>query len=152
MRFTRLRLSWLFSLSVALLVGVSLLVMQTEVKGQKITRIAPIAPTGRFQPLQSPYNCQPCHERQFRENQQNLKSGYRAVSPTFNALELAGNFAAQGAVDSNPDFRNLRPVYPPERNFSTAVDGYQSLNEVRPGFCLGCHNGDRKSTRLNSSH
>ena len=132
MRFTKFRLSLLFSFSVALLLGTSLLVTSTQVKGQKITRIAPTAPTGRTQPFQSPYSCQPCHERQFRENRQNLKSGYRAVSPTFNALELAGNFSNGGA---------LRPVYPPSRNFSNEEGRYESPGELVPGFCLGCHNG-----------
>jgi len=132
MRITRFRFSLLFSLSVTLLVGVPLWITQTEVKGQKITRIGPIAPTGRLQPMQSPYNCQTCHERQFRENRQNLKSGYRSVSPTFNALELAANFTNGGA---------LRPVYPPERNFSNTEEPYESASELVPGFCLGCHNG-----------
>ena len=134
-RFIRFWLLLLFPLLM------SLSITQLELSAQSIKRIAPVTPTGRLQPYQSPFNCLPCHERQFRENRQNLKSGYRNASPTFSGLELAGNFLAQGAVEANPDFRNLRPVYPPEINMVTAMDAYQNANQLRAGFCLGCHNG-----------
>ncbi len=69
------------------------------------------APTGAVQSLQLNQTCQVCHERQFQETIQSVKSGYRAISPAFNALELAGNFLAQTALESGAIRNNLRPVY-----------------------------------------
>ena len=54
------------------------------------------------QPYQPAEACLPCHQRQYDELRSSVKSGYRSVSPLFNALELAGNFLSGG---------RLRPVY-----------------------------------------
>src|SRR5713101_6436272 len=80
-----------------------------------------IPPSGRFQDFQSPLVCAECHPRQFREFRQAVHAGFRNVSPTFNALELAGNALAQAGLDAgrlntnvtDPTVinNNLRPVY-----------------------------------------
>src|SRR5579872_4586561 len=54
------------------------------------------------QPYQRPEKCLPCHQRQYDELRSSVKSGYRNVSPLFNALETAGNLISGGL---------LRPVY-----------------------------------------
>ncbi|MEQ9496680.1 MAG: hypothetical protein RIT81_07475 [Deltaproteobacteria bacterium] len=95
------------------------------------------------QPYQPPQNCAPCHQRQFDETQQSVMSGYRSVSPLMNSLELAGNFAAQGALENGAIGNNLRPVYPQEGE----EGGTNVLNSVPPtggdqirsAFCIGCH-------------
>src|SRR5271169_5270421 len=56
----------------------------------------------KSQDIQQPQNCLPCHQRQYNELRQSVKSGYRNVSPLFNGLETAGNFITGGV---------LRPVY-----------------------------------------
>ena len=74
-----------------LLAVVTIPLIMAPLWGQTVTRIVPPLDTGAVQTYQSPFACQPCHPRQFRENRQSVKSGYRNFSPTFNALELAGN-------------------------------------------------------------
>ncbi len=109
------------------------------------------------QAFQSPEVCAECHPRQFREFRQAVHAGYRNVSPTFNGLELAGNALAQAGVDAgrlntdvtNPAVvnNNLRPVYSDtprqgvnNRNLVHPLNELlQSNNQLRSGFCLGCH-------------
>lgn len=95
------------------------------------------------QPYQPPQNCQPCHLRQFDETQQSLMSGYRSVSPLMNALELAGNFAAQGALEAGAIGNNLRPVYPesPGEGGTNVLNSVPptSGDQIRSGFCISCH-------------
>ncbi len=91
--------------------------------------------------LQRNQTCQVCHERQYQETLQSVKSGYRSISPAFNTLELAGNFAAQAALEAGAIGANLRPVYGPDgENMVSAVE-YDNADEVRSAFCIGCHNG-----------
>ena len=110
------------------------------------------------QAFQSPRVCAECHPRQFRELRQAVHAGYRNVSPTFNALELAGNALLQGGVDmgrlsrdkTNPAVinNNLRPVYADtprqgvnNRNAVSPLDDLiESENQLRSAFCAGCHN------------
>lgn len=106
-------------------------------------------PTGvvfQNQNYQRPQNCLPCHQRQFDELRSSVKSGYRNVSPLMNGLELSANFLNGGL---------LRPVYATSTKTLTLADGqvipfttnmfttpvFQSINQMRAGFCLGCHNG-----------
>ena len=98
------------------------------------------------QDYQKPQNCLPCHQRQFDELRSSVKSGYRNVSPLFNGLEMSANFLNGGL---------LRPVYATSTKTLTLADGtiipfntnmfttpiFQNLNQLRAGFCLGCHNG-----------
>ena len=57
----------------------------------------------KSQPIQQPQSRSPCHQRQYDELRQSVKSGYRNVSPAvFNGLETAGNFITGDS---------LRPVY-----------------------------------------
>lgn len=102
--------------------------------------------TFQNQPYQRPQNCLPCHQRQYDELRSAVKSGYRNVSPLFNGLEMASNFLTGGL---------LRPVYATSTKMLTLPDGtvipfttnffttpvYQSVSQIRAGFCLGCHNG-----------
>jgi hypothetical protein len=104
--------------------------------------------TGAEQDFQRIEACATCHERQYQQTLQSVKSGYRAISPLFNGLELAGNFLAQGALEQQAIRNNLRPVYqsdaPPDvrqTNMITSEGGYQNANELRAGFCVGCHDG-----------
>lgn len=95
--------------------------------------------TGATQALQRNQTCKVCHERQYQETLQSVKSGYRAISPAFNSLELAGNFLAQTALQAGAIGNNLRPVYGPDgENMVSAVE-YDNANEVRAAFCIGCH-------------
>jgi hypothetical protein len=98
------------------------------------------------QDYQKPQNCLPCHQRQFDELRSSVKSGYRNVSPLFNGLEMSANFLNGGL---------LRPVYATSTKTLTLADGtiipftsnmfttpiFQNVNQLRAGFCLGCHNG-----------
>jgi hypothetical protein len=98
------------------------------------------------QDYQKPQNCLPCHQRQFDELRSSVKSGYRNISPLFNGLEMSANFLNGGL---------LRPVYATSTKTLTLADGtiipfttnmfttpvFQNLNQLRAGFCLGCHNG-----------
>lgn len=119
---------------------------------QTTTRIVPPLNTGEAQAHQSPFNCQPCHPRQFRENRQSVKSGYRNFSPTFNALELATNFLVTPALESGAILTNLRPTnvfHDPVSNLVTSSN-MANNNNVRAGFCIGCHNGVGIGQSLNS--
>jgi hypothetical protein len=98
------------------------------------------------QDYQRPQNCLPCHQRQYDELRSSVKSGYRNVSPLFNGLELSANFLNGGL---------LRPVDADSSKTLTLADGtivpfttnmfttpiFQNVNQLRAGFCLGCHNG-----------
>src|SRR5579862_1068132 len=125
-------------LTVATLLGsLSILAAQTPVGN-------PDNPVESMQPQtpQRPENCLPCHQRQYDELHTAVKSGYRNVSPLFNALETASNFLNGGL---------LRPVYSDSTN-KTQTNGqpltsnmtttplFTDLNQVRAGFCLTCHN------------
>ncbi len=95
------------------------------------------------QDYQRPEKCLPCHQRQYDELRSSVKTGYRNVSPLFNALELAGNLLNGGL---------LRPVYADSVKTTTAADGsiiplntnlfttpaFVNVNQVRAGFCLTC--------------
>jgi hypothetical protein len=93
------------------------------------------------QNYQTPENCLPCHQRQYDELKSSVKSGYRNVSPLFNALETSANFLNGGL---------LRPVYsdstvvlpdgvPLNSNmFTTPV--LTEIRQVQAGFCFTCHN------------
>ncbi len=110
---------------------------------------ADITPTGNpvsspfpSQNYQPPQNCLPCHQRQYDELRSSVKSGYRNVSPLFNALEVAGNLVNGGL---------LRPVYsdstvliqpgaiPLNTNMFTSPVLTQT-RQLQAGFCFGCHN------------
>ena len=98
------------------------------------------------QDYQRPQKCLPCHQRQFDELRSSVKSGYRNVSPLFNGLEASANFLNGGL---------LRPVYGDSTKTLTLGNGtvipfntnffttpvFQNVNQLRAGFCLGCHNG-----------
>lgn len=99
------------------------------------------------QPIQPPQNCQPCHERQYRESLSSVMSGYRSVSPLMNALELGGNFLVQGVLESGAIGTNLRPQYetPSEPGLSTGTNSVSATeivtrDQARSAFCIGCHN------------
>ena len=95
----------------------------------------------REQPYQPAEACLPCHQRQYDELLTSVKSGYRNVSPLFNSLEVAGNFLSRGL---------LRPVYgdstrttadnQPLNTNMISSESFTDLNQVRAGFCIGCHN------------
>ncbi|MCA9553833.1 MAG: hypothetical protein KC933_27595, partial [Myxococcales bacterium] len=94
----------------------------------------------------APEQCAPCHARQYDETLQSVMSGYRAVSPAMNALELAGNFLAQPALEAEAIRNNLRPVYGtpseaggPSGENSVSADVLDDANEARSAFCIGCH-------------
>ncbi len=138
-----------------LLAVVTIPLIMAPLWGQTVTRIVPPLDTGAVQTYQSPFACQPCHPRQFRENRQSVKSGYRNFSPTFNALELAGNTseATQLAFEAGVIQANLRPAANPDLDNFVAggEDGAsQTADEVRGGFCLGCHSGHTIGLGVNS--
>jgi len=93
------------------------------------------------QAYQPPENCLPCHQRQYNELKSSVKSGYRNVSPLFNALESSANFLNGGL---------LRPTYPDStvvlpdgvalnsNMFTTPV--LTEIRQVQSGFCFSCHN------------
>lgn len=98
--------------------------------------------SGAPMPLQTNQTCQVCHERQYQETLQSVKSGYRSISPAFNTLELAGNFLAQPALEAERIRNNLRPSYGAEEdifNMVSADEGYNNPNDARGAFCIGCH-------------
>jgi len=100
----------------------------------------------KAQSYQAPQVCAECHPRQYAELRSSVKSGYRNVSPLFNGLELSANFLNGGL---------LRPVYSDSTKTQTLANGsvvplntnmystqdFQTLGQVRAGFCLACHNG-----------
>jgi hypothetical protein len=97
----------------------------------------------KAQPFERPEACLPCHQRQYDELYSAVKSGYRSVSPLFNALETSGNLISGGL---------LRPVYgdstivlpdgtPLNTNmFTTPL--FTETRQVQAGFCFSCHNAD----------
>lgn len=98
----------------------------------------------KFQDIQQPQNCLPCHQRQYDELRQSVKSGYRNVSPLFNGLEMAGNLITGGV---------LRPVYSDSTKTDPATGLPLTTNmftsspvadgaELRAGFCYTCHNSN----------
>jgi hypothetical protein len=98
----------------------------------------------KSQPIQQPQNCLPCHQRQYEELRQSVKSGYRNVSPLFNGLETAGNFITGGL---------LRPVYSTSTKTDSSTGQPLTTNmftsspiadgtELRAGFCYTCHNAN----------
>lgn len=98
------------------------------------------------QNYQAPERCARCHVRQYDETQQSVMSGYRSASPLMNALELAGNFAAQAALERGDIRNNLRPVYSvgsdetsPTGKNSVTADSVDTADEARAAFCFGCH-------------
>ncbi len=108
----------------------------------------------RDQSFQRPESCLPCHQRQYDELRSSVKSGYRNVSPLFNALETAANFLSGG---------RLRPVYKDSSKLTSdntplnsnlaSTKLFTHINQVQAGFCLTCHNanvvllGDDPATR-----
>jgi hypothetical protein len=106
----------------------------------------PLDTAFKNQDFQRPQDCLPCHQRQFDELRSSVKSGYRNVSPLFNGLELSANFLNGGL---------LRPVYADSSKTLTLANGtiipfttnmfttpvFENVNQLRAGFCLGCHNG-----------
>jgi hypothetical protein len=140
---------WVLSATVL----IHLLLVQAPVLAQDPTG-NPVGFSFRDQPFQRAEACLPCHQRQYDELRQSVKSGYRNVSPLFNGLELAGNFLSGG---------RLRPVYadspklrldnqPFGGNYITSPS-YVHVNQVQAGFCMGCHNphvvrmGENPATR-----
>ncbi len=115
------------------------------------------APTGspfKDQPYQPPENCLPCHQRQYDELRSSLKSGYRNVSPLFNALETSANFLNGGLL--RPTYADSTLVLPNGTPMNTNMFTTPVLKEIRQvqsGFCLTCHNavvermGDDPNTR-----
>jgi len=112
--------------------------------------VAGQAPTGngttvpfKSQPIQQPQNCLPCHQRQFNELRQSVKSGYRNVSPLFNGLETSANYLTGGLLrpvysDSTKLDTNGQPLNTNMFTSSPIADGLQ----LRAGFCLTCHNAN----------
>ena len=109
------------------------------------------------QAFQSPIVCAECHPRQAEELRQAVHAGYRNMSPTFSSLELAGNALVQylQQLEDTPTFdarpgleNNLRPVYTDtprqgvnNRNVVNPLqEPIRNANQMRAGFCLGCHN------------
>jgi len=96
----------------------------------------------KFQDIQQPQNCLPCHQRQYDELRQSVKSGYRNVSPLFNGLETSANLIAGGVIRpvySDSTKTNSATGQPFKTNMFTSspiADG----NELRAGFCYTCHN------------
>ena len=97
----------------------------------------------KSQPIQQPQSCLPCHQRQYDELRQSVKSGYRNVSPLFNGLETAGNFITGGLLrpvyaDSTKLDTNGQPLNSNMFTTSPITDGLQ----LRAGFCFTCHNAN----------
>jgi hypothetical protein len=115
------------------------------------------APTGspfKDQAYQPPENCLPCHQRQYDELRSSVKSGYRNVSPLFNALETSANFLNGGLL--RPTYADSTLVLPDGMPMNTNMFTTPVLKEIRQvqsGFCLTCHNavvermGDDPNTR-----
>ena len=106
------------------------------------------------QPYQPPQKCLPCHQRQYDELRSSVKSGYRNVSPLFNALETAGNLITGGLLrpvyaDSTKTLTNGQPFTTNMFTSSPII----SVQQMRAGFCYTCHNanlerqGDNPATR-----
>ncbi len=132
--------SW-FWLFIAMVIGLLLSGCESSSTNPEPVSETPSTVTGATQTLQTNQTCQVCHERQFQETIQSVKSGYRAISPAFNSLELAGNFLAQAALEAGAIRNNLRPVYGENgENMVSAVE-YDNPDEARAAFCIGCHDG-----------
>ena len=111
----------------------------TQVQG------TPSPPEVQFHPqqFQRPENCLPCHQRQYNELHSAVKSGYRNVSPLFNGLEAAGNFASGGLL--RPVYHDSTIVLPDGTILNTNMYSSPILTETRQvqaGFCFSCHNAD----------
>ncbi|HEX4274512.1 MAG TPA: hypothetical protein VHZ74_04115 [Bryobacteraceae bacterium] len=106
------------------------------------------------QPYQKPQDCLPCHQRQYDELRSSVKSGYRAVSPLMNGLEVAGNFLNGGLL--RPQYSDSTEVLPDgvvlNKNMFTASP-LTETRQVQAGFCFTCHNaqveklGENPATR-----
>ncbi|HEY2379597.1 MAG TPA: hypothetical protein VGK48_00325 [Terriglobia bacterium] len=97
----------------------------------------------KSQDIQPAENCLPCHQRQYDELRSSVKSGYRNVSPLFNALETAGNLITGGVLrpvyaDSNKTLPNGQPF---NTNMFTSSP-IANLQQMRAGFCYTCHNAN----------
>jgi hypothetical protein len=106
------------------------------------------------QPYQPPEKCLPCHQRQYDELHSSVKSGYRNVSPLFNALETSANFLNGGLL--RPTYADSTVVLPDGVPLNTNMFTTPVITEIRQaqsGFCLTCHNaaiermGDDPKTR-----
>ena len=106
------------------------------------------------QPYQRAEACLPCHQRQYDELRSSVKSGYRAVSPLFNGLELAGNFLNGGLLRPvYKDSTRTTPANTPLNSNLVSSPTFTDITQVAAGFCIGCHNahvillGDDPATR-----
>jgi hypothetical protein len=133
--------------SLLLLVFAGRLLAQTPVGGSTDSPF-------KDQDYQVPENCLPCHQRQYDELRSSVKSGYRNVSPLFNALETSANFLNGGLL--RPTYKDSTVVLPDGVPLNTNMFTTPVLTEVRQvqsGFCFTCHNphverlGDDPTTR-----
>jgi hypothetical protein len=125
--------------------------------GPMLAQVSTGGPTGspfKDQPYQPPENCLPCHQRQYDELRSSVKSGYRNVSPLFNALETSANFLNGGLL--RPTYADSTVVLPDGTPLNTNMFTTPVLTEIRQvqsGFCFTCHNaeverlGDNPATR-----
>ena len=119
-----------------------LLLTVVGVAGQTPTGNATGVPF-KSQPIQQPQSCLPCHQRQYNELRQSVKSGYRNVSPLFNGLETSANYITGGLLrpvysDSTKLDTNGQPLNTNMFTSSPIQDGLQ----LRAGFCFTCHNAN----------
>src|SRR5579863_9450143 len=91
----------------------------------------------KSQDIQPPENCLPCHQRQYDELRSSVKSGYRNVSPLFNALETAGNLISGGLL--RPTYADSTLVLPDGVTLNSNMFTTSPLTEIRQvqsGFCF----------------
>jgi hypothetical protein len=120
--------------TVLLLIFASRLAAQVSVGGATDS-------TFKDQDYQPPEKCLPCHQRQYDELRSSVKSGYRNVSPLFNALESSGNFLNGGLL--RPVYSDSNVVLPNGVHLNTNMFTTPVLTEIRQvqsGFCFSCHN------------
>jgi len=101
----------------------------------------PMVTPFKDQPYQPPEKCLPCHQRQYDELKQSVKSGYRNASPLFNGLEMASNLLVGGLL--RPVYSDSTVVLPDNVPFNSNMFSSHPLKEiaqVRAGFCITCHN------------
>jgi hypothetical protein len=111
-------------------------------------RLAAQTPTGgpvessfNTQTYQPPENCLPCHQRQYDELRSSVKSGYRNVSPLFNALETSANFLNGGLLrPTYPDSPVVLPDGTPLNSNMFTTPVLTEIRQVQSGFCFSCHN------------